>query len=444
MNKLRTYWRDLNSSLWFVPTLMVAAALLLAYNLVILDLSIGHKWVSNYPLLFGSGADGARGVLTAIAGSMMTVAALIFSLTLSTLAQVSSQYTPRVLRNFMSNRTNQVVLGFFVSIFVYCLFVLRTIRGANEGNFIPSLAVTGGLVLALVSIGILVFFIHHMASSIQAANILQAVTQETEATIERLFPEKMGEAANEAERAELFTQAGDLRWVPVPARTNGYVQSLDNDGLLALARDVAGVVRMERGVGSFVARGAALVSVARYEGGALPLTNELTSRVNEQFSVGSQRSVEQDAGFGLRQIVDIALKALSPGINDTTTSVICIDYLGTLLARLAASHFPTPLRTDDDGQVRVVTLEPSFASYVATALDQIRISGEANVAVYLRLLAAIGTAAVRTTQTSRYLTLRLQVSYIREAAERTLTTEYERSQVRVRATEVEGLLSQAQ
>lgn len=162
--------------------------------------------------------------------------------------------------------------------------------------------------------------------------------------------------------------------------------------------------------------------MAHYAGGSLPLPDKLIADLNEQFSLGSQRSVEQDVGFGLRQIVDIALKALSPGINDTTTSVICIDYLGSLLAQLAASHFPTPLRTDDDDRVRVVTLEPSFASYVATALNQIRVSGEANVAVYLRLLAAIGTAAARTSAASRHLTLRLQVDYIREAADRTLTT----------------------
>ncbi|AMR27480.1 hypothetical protein A0257_10495 [Hymenobacter psoromatis] len=440
MNKLRMLWRDLNASLWFVPTLMVIVALLLAYGLVILDLRIGDKWVSDYPLLVGAGADGARGVLTAIAGSMMTVAALIFSLTLSTLAQVSSQYTSRVLRNFMSSRINQVVLGFFVSIFVYCLFVLRTIRGSNEGNFIPSLAVTGGLVLALVSIGVLVLFIHHMASSIQAANIVRNATQETEAAIARLFPKNLGDAALPDERTHLFVQANDLTWVPVPARKNGYVQSIDSDGLLDLAGDLQGVVRMEHSVGSFVARGAALVSVARYEGRSLALTDGLIKDLNGHFSLGSQRSLEQDVGFGLRQIVDIALKALSPGINDTTTSVICIDYLGTLLAQLAASPFATPLRTDDEGQVRVVVLQPSFSSYVSTALDQIRVSGEANVAVYLRLLTAIGTAAARTREPDRHLTLRLQVDYIREAADRTLNTDYERSQVRVRATEVGGLL----
>ena len=186
---------------------------------------------------------------------------------------------------------------------------------------------------------------------------------------------------------------------------------------------------------------AALVSVARYEGGSLPLPDALVADLNEQFSLGSQRSVEQDVGFGLRQLVDIALKALSPGINDTTTSVICIDYLGTLLAQLAGSHFGSALRADAEGQVRVITLQPSFASDAATALNQIRVAGEANVAVYLRLLAAVGTAAVRTRAANRRLTLRLQVAYIRAAADRTLTTDYERSQVRVRATEAGALLA---
>ena len=173
MSRLRVLWQNVNASLWFVPTLMVAGAIGLAFGLVVVDTHIAHTWLPDYPLLFGAGTDGARGMLTAIAGSMVTVAALIFSLTLSTLAQVSSQYTSRVLRNFMRDRANQLVLGFFVSIFAYCLIVLRTIRGSDEGGFIPSLAVFMGLVLALASIGVLIFFIHHMATAIQASTIIR-------------------------------------------------------------------------------------------------------------------------------------------------------------------------------------------------------------------------------------------------------------------------------
>ena len=443
MNKLHALWRDINASLWFVPTLMVAAAMGLAYGLVTLDLHLDHGWVKDYPLLFGAGASGARGVLTTIAGSMMTVASLGFSLTLSTLGQVASQYTSRVLRNFMSHRVNQMVLGTFVSIFVYCLLVLRTIRDGDEGGFVPPLAVTGGLVLAVVSIGVLVFFIHHMASAMQAGVIIGGVADETAATIRHLFPQELGEAASEPAQQALFEQADALTWVPVPAAATGYIQTIDEDGLLALARHLGGVVRMEHGVGSFVAHGAPLASVARYEGGApLRLTDELKAELNDKFTIGRQRTTEQDAGFGVRQIVDIALKALSPGINDTSTAVICIDYLGALVASLAARRFAAPLRTDgDDGPVRVITLQPSFTTFVNVAFDQVLLAGEGDLAVYLRLLTALSTAAARTQVPSRRAVLRTHATRVAEAAAQALTTDYARDQVQARAREVMRLLA---
>ena len=435
MNRLRALWQNLNASLWFVPTLMVAGAIALAFALVFLDTRISHDWLPKYPLLFGAGADGARGMLTAIASSMVTVAALIFSLTLSTLAQVSSQYTSRVLRNFMRDRTNQVVLGFFVSVFVYCLIVLRTIRGGDEGRFIPSLAVLTGLMLALVSIGVLIFFIHHMATAIQASSIIRHAAEETQAAIGRLFPDQLGQEADPGQAKDLFEQAGELRWLPVPARTTGYVQSLHEDNLLKTARTLAGVVRLEHGIGGFVARGAALVSVARYDNAVLNLTEEVTAQLNNCFSLGNQRTIEQDAGFGLRQIVDIALKALSPGINDTSTAIMGIDHLGALLAQLADRRFEAKGRADQQ-RVRVIAVRPTFEKYIATAFDQIRLSADGNVAVYLRLLAALATIGQCTCAIERRQTLLQQADLIAEAARRTLPTDYEREQVRQRLEEV--------
>ncbi|GAA4359224.1 DUF2254 domain-containing protein [Hymenobacter saemangeumensis] len=436
LNRLRALWLNLNASLWFVPTLMVSGAILLAFALIFVDVRISHDWLQEFPMLFGAGSDGARGMLTAIAGSMITVAGLIFSLTLSTLAQVSSQYTPRVLRNFMRDRANQLVLGFFVSIFVYCLIVLRTIRGGDEGRFIPSLAVLMGLVLALFSIGVLIFFIHHIASSIQASNIIRNATEETEAAITRLFPDELGQEADASDAQQLLDQAGELHWQVVPSRNSGYVQSVDEEGLLALARELQAVLRMEHGIGGFVARGAALLSIAPYQGAPLQLTDELLERLNARFGLGSQRTIEQDAGFGLRQIVDIALKALSPGVNDTTTAVIGIDHLGSLLAQLANRRLPAPLRTDQD-RVRVIAVRPTFAKFVATAFDQIRICADGNAAVYQRLLTALAIIAQRTSMPERQQVLEQQRRLILEAAERTLGTQYEREQVRNRAAEVQ-------
>jgi uncharacterized membrane protein len=197
-----------------------------------------------------------------------------------------------------------------------------------------------------------------------------------------------------------------------------------------------GVIRMEHGIGGFVARGAILVSIASYGRDDLRLDDKLKDQVNDRFGLGSQRTTEQDAGFGLRQIVDIALKALSPGINDTTTAIISIDHLGSVVAQLADRRMATPLRADDD-RVRVIAVRPSFEQFVATAFDQIRICAEGNVAVYLRMLTALSTIEQRTQDPDRVLVLHQQRALISEAAERTLHSEYERAQVRQRVNSLQ-------
>ena len=444
MNRLRQIWSNVNSSLWFVPSLMVLAAMVAAYFLVLLDVSVGHKWTKDYSLLFGAGADGARGMLTAIAGSMITVAGLIFSLTLATLATlatVSSQYTSRLLRNFMRDRANQVVMGFFVSIFVYCLIILRTIRGGDEGRFIPSLAVAFGLLLALVSIGVLIFFIHHIATSIQAANIISRIADETYSSMEKLFPERLGEQANAA--ATAHWEETQYAWIPITARRSGYVQAINNEALLDFARETNSMVRMERGIGSFVARDAPLVSVARYNGE--PLTGdpaEIRDQLNDTYSLGDQRTLDQDLGFGFRQLVDIAPKALSPGINDTTTAVMCVDQLGALLSQLVGRQFNERLRMDE-GRVRVAAISPSFSTYITLAFDQIRVSGAGNVAIMLRLLTALETTARRTTEAPDRALLHQHVELVREQANRTLETGYEKQLVLERALTVRETIDQS-
>jgi uncharacterized membrane protein len=282
---------------------------------------------------------------------------------------------------------------------------------------------------------VLIFFIHHIASSIQASNIVRNATEETEAAIKRLFPDELGHEAAPSEAQELLEQASQLTWLPVLSHTNGYVQSVDEEGLMELARDLDGIVRMEHGIGGFVARGAILVSIASDRSTTLQIDEKLKNKVNDRFGLGSLRTTEQDAGFGLRQIVDIALKALSPGINDTTTAIISIDHLGSLVAQLADRHLANPLRADSD-RVRVIALRPSFEQFVTTAFDQIRVCAEGNAAVYLRMLTALTTIEQRTQDPKRIKALYQQRALISEAAERTLHSEYERAQVRQRVASV--------
>ncbi len=220
----------------------MAASVLLAFVLIEVDVHMDGDWMNQLPLLFGAGAEGSRGLLGVVASSMITVAGVVFSITIVALSLTSSQYTSRVLRNFMGDRSNQFVLGAFLGIFAYCLVVLRTIRGGDEGAFVPSLAVLMGLILGLAGIAVLIYFIHHIAVSIQAAQILANVAEETLEAVDRLFPKEVGE---ELEPPRQEPPLAGRSWQAVHAKQTGYIQSIDAPELLKLASEQQAVVRME-------------------------------------------------------------------------------------------------------------------------------------------------------------------------------------------------------
>jgi len=411
-----------------VPSLIVAVSIFLAVALVGVDFTGSEQWLARWPRVFGVGADGARGILSTIAGSMMTVVGVTFSMVLMTLALASSQYTSRILRNFMSDRVTQVVLGVFAGIFTYCLIVLRTIRGGEDGVFVPSLAVSFSVVLAMGGIGILIFFIHHIAASIQAANIIAAVADETMLAVDRLFPERLGDGrVDDDEGVPLLPPLQAWIWQPVPARGNGFIQSLDNATLLRLARENKTIVRMERAIGEFVVHGTALASLAMED----PPGKEIITALQAAYTIDRHRTVEQDSAFGIRQIVDMALKALSPGINDTTTAVMCVDYLSAILARLALRQTPSSFRYEER-ELRVIAKGASFESLLAESFDQIRSNAKGDVAIMLRMLGAIQTLASLTASPQRRQALRKQVQWIAELAERTLESTHDRERIDAR------------
>jgi len=426
MYKFKQLWSNLRASFWFIPSLIVMANILFATALVETDSIVSDHWLAQWPRLFGAGAEGARQMLSTLAGSMMSVTGITFSMTLVALALASSQYTSRILRNFMSSRITQVTLGIFAGVFAYCLVVLRTVRGgAGIDEFVPGLAVFFAFILALGGIGVLVFFIHHIASSIQASSIIASISQETIAAIERLFPEKLGLGLDEDEGTDQVNRSlAERNWQPVPAALDGYIQSVDSDELLRLARDIKTVVRMERGIGAFVVQDATLMSLAL----EVPPDQETINAFNNAFNVGINRTVEQDPAFGIRQIVDIALKALSPGDNDTSTAVICLDYLTAILSRLASRKFPASLCYEGD-QLSLVTIAPTFEGLLAEAFDQIRGSAIGNVGIMAHMLSALETLASQTTSPRRRRALHEQVRLIAEVAGRTTEPAHERERL---------------
>jgi uncharacterized membrane protein len=362
-------------------------------------------------------------MLATIAGSIITVAGVTFSITVVAVAQASTQYTPRILRNFMRDRPNQIVLGVLAGVFVYCLVVLRTIRGSDELEFIPAIAVLVAVALAVVAIGFFVFFIHHIAETLESGSILARIGRETVEAVEHLFPEALGEEIANTASTPALTALEQLDWQPIPAATTGYVQGVDEDGLLAYAEKRGAVVRMERGIGEFVVAGTPLVSLA-----GRSAYGDQAMEVNALFTVSSYRTVDQDAAYGIRQIVDIALKGLSPGVNDTTTAVSCVDHIGAVLTRLAPRRVAEPYRLAA-GQLRVVAKGPSFESLLKASLDEIRQNAAGNVSVLARLLTMQEPLARLVTSEQRLALIRGHAELIRKTAARSIPLEEDRAEV---------------
>ncbi|QDK77539.1 DUF2254 domain-containing protein [Spirosoma sp. KCTC 42546] len=430
--RLRQYWQQLQESLWFVPGLLVLASFGLAYGLVGFDAHTSWHGEKQFPLLFASGADGARGMLSAIAGSMLTVAALAFSLTLATISQVSSQYSPRVLRNFMRDRVNQVVMGYFVGVFSYCLIVLGTIRGTDEVKFVPSTAVLAGLLLALGGVAALIFFIHHIAESLQTGTIVQHIFHETNNAINELFPDQFGEPIDDPEKAKAALDYADEQtgWRPVIARKTGYLQQINTDGLLSWATRHRVVLRIEKEMGAFIGEGSVLFSVRSGMERSEPEEADWPDDLMEYVSIGRHRNVEQDVAFGIQQLVDITLKALSPGINDTTTAIMAIDYLGAVGERLARREFPARLRSDGK-HLRVLVRSTDFEDYIRLAFDLPRINAKGNHAVFRRLLRALALVYAATCSDDRKPILRQQAELLKTYANQTLATDYEKKNIQI-------------
>lgn len=400
MNRLRSLLLDLRGSLWFVPSVLVllgvAAALLLVELHPIIDRDLALDW----PRLFGAGAEGARGMLSAIATSMITVAGVVFSVTIVALTLTASQYSPRVLRNFMSDRPTQFVLGAFVAVFAYCLIVLRTIRGGDEGAFVPSLAVLGGVFMAFVGIALLIYFVHHVATAIQVDYIVQRIASDAAEAIDRLFPADVGEERR-PDGSQPAYEASGACWQDIAATRTGYLVAVDVAALLTLATEHRTVLRVLPQVGDFVIEHMTVAQVA--SGGERPQV-DWPLALAPCLTVQGERNVHQDPAYALQQLVDVALKALSPGVHDPTTAVSCVDHLGALLHHLSGRDIEGGLR-ERDGHLRLIVSAPAYEDLVHVALSALTHHAGSHVPVHARLMEAVANAADATDDPQRLAVL---------------------------------------
>lgn len=385
--RLAHLWDRLRTSYWFVPTLMTAGAIGLSFASVHIDEQVKAEWVRTVGWIWAGSPEGAREVLSTIAGSMITVAGVAFSITIVALTLASSQFGPRLLRNFVRDLGNQVVLGTFVSTFVYCLLVLRTVRGSDGAEFVPYLSVTLGIAFSLASLGVLIYFIHHVASAIQAEPLIASVAAELEDAIEEMFPEELGEPGPESSaEAPVEIKAEGAR---VEARRSGYVEAIDDGELMSIATAESLVLELLRIPGSFVIEGGELVR-------AWPpdrLGPEAADRIRECFILGRRRTPAQDPEYAVHQLVEIGVRALSPGINDPFTAMTCLDWLGAALSELARRKIPSRYRYDERRFLRVIADGTDFPKMADAAFNQIRQYGRHSVSVLLRLLDTVAAVA---------------------------------------------------
>lgn len=435
----RALWARLVDGLWFVPSVMVAAALVLGVAMVELSAAVNAETLARWPRIFGASPEGSRSILGAIAGSMITVAGVTFSITMVAVTQASSQYTPRILRNFMRDRANQVVLGVFVGIFSYCVVVLRTIRG-GDGSFVPHLAVLLGVLFAIVGIGVLIFFVHHIANTLEASEIISRISHETCEVIERMFPDRLDEPATGCPDPTHvpYPELPFDRWMPIRAPATGYLQRLDARHVARVARESALVIRLERQVGEFTVAGQRLGWVTAYTDRSSVV--EAARDLAAAFTIGRYRTTDQDPGFGIRQLVDIALKALSPGVNDPATAVTCVDYLGAIVAHAAPRRLEPPFRREPEAPVDAPG--PSFDSIVTNAFDEIRREAAGSVNVLARqmdVLAMLGDL----TPPSRRPALLAHVDALELAAQRSVDTGSDLEHLRERVRRARRALTPA-
>ncbi|ARV59004.1 hypothetical protein BZZ01_10465 [Nostocales cyanobacterium HT-58-2] len=431
--KVSTLWDQLHSSYWFIPAVMAVVATALAFTMLTLDRT--GKVEIDYWWLYTGGADGAQSLLEAVAGSMVSVAATAFSITIVALQLAASNFGPRLLRNFMRDTGNQVVLGTFIGTFIYCLLVLRTIHGEGDGysQFVPQLAVTVGILLAMISIGILIYFIHHASTIIQASHVIQNVSADLHSAIERLFPKKIGRG--ESEHTQTLAEipvSFEEEALPIPANGTGYLQAIDDEELIKIACKYNLLIRLQTRPGKFVVQGSNLVLIFPGE----KVNQKLTKQINNAFILGKERTEQQDIEFPINQLVEIALRAISPAINDPFTAIRCIDQLSAGLCHLVQRSFPSSYRYDKNNKLRIIAEGVKFAELTDAAFNQIRQYGRSDVAVTIRLLEAIAAIATFTNNSKYQATLRHHADMILQDSREKISQEQDYKNVEERYYQV--------
>lgn len=382
MVRVRAGFESFRDSLFFFPALFVVAAVVVAQTMLEVDERVS---LDSVPSFLRFTVDSARALLSTVAGATVTVTGVVFALTAVSVQLASGQFSPRVVRGFLRDRAIQAGIGFMVATFTYSLIVLRAVRspdGDGASDVVPNLSAGLALALAVGMILTILAYVNHTAQSLQATQLIGNITTGAVALVRKRFPD-VGQA--EPERAVSPEAAlGPGRRVAAPR--SGWLQQLSETALLGALPD-GGVARVEVRTGSFVHAGTRLCTVWAKGADSAAVDED----VAEAFAIGRARTMQQDVSFGIRQLTDIALRALSTGVNDATTAYECIVHLGEVLYEILRRDLPPTTRAGSGGRFVLRPHEPTHADYVDRAFDQIRMNVAPMPDLCAALLSTLGT-----------------------------------------------------
>ena len=414
--RLPSWRRDaLRTTFWVIPVLLIVVAVLLFAVTFEIDLAAYHHHLTLPVWVRTGSADAGRQVLIAIAAAIITTIGVVFSITILALTLASQQFGPRMMRNFIRDLGNQMTLGVFVATFVYAVLGLGSITGLPAGDFVPHLTITVAEAFLLVDVAVLIYFIHHIAKSIQLPEVIAGIARDLDQAIEAEFPDRWedgGATGGGGAEARDLIEKLDTRGAAVTAKHSGYLQFVGYGQLIEIAETLDAVIRLAHRPGHFVIDRRTLATV--WPAGA---AGQVEAALDEAHVTGPHRTLTQDPVFAIDQLVEIAIRALSPAVNDTFTALTCIDWISAGLATISDRRLEEGVYRGRSGKIRLIELDPSYDRMVNRAFDKVRQAGSGMPAVVIRLLDALAHVIERTVEPSQRVTLLRQAEMVMRGAE---------------------------
>jgi uncharacterized membrane protein len=423
----------LRTNLWLVPTVEVLVAVVLFAGSETIDRAAYRGDIRLPAWVISGSADSARQILTAIAAAVITVVGVVFSITIVALTLASTQFGPRMLRNFIRDRVTQFTLGTFVATFFYAILVLISISPGPHGDFVPGLSITVALLLTALDLGILILFINQIARTIQLPEVIASIARDLadaiDASIPPANPNPLRTGPSATEMLRRLDEASGL----VLAQRSGYLQFVRVDTVMAIATRTNSVIRLVHRPGHFVLDGHPLATVWPLDAGP-----RVARALNRALLTGPHRTLAQDLSFAIDQLVEIAIRALSPAVNDTFTALTCIDWLADGLCKVCARWNPVTLHRDRSGRLRVITVAVSDTRLIERAFEKIRQAGRGMPAVMIRQLDALASIMAHATTDGQRAAVRAQALMIVRSCEESVSEERDRDDVLRAFTAIEA------